>query len=385
MKLKWLMLFSIMLLSTVAFAAVVYPGGTFKGPVDMYGYDLNNATNLEANITQVGNLTTWLEANNTRVGVLETDMGSNTSRVGTLETDLGNNATRVGTLESDLWANATRTGTLETDMATNATKADNALSWLALNKTRIDDTQSWLGTNVTYLRSNATKADNALSWLALNKTRIDDAQSWLGTNVTYLGTNATAIGTLQTDLGNNVSKITTIEGYEHIVAYDLGSPIVDTVDYIKSAQTIDDSGPWNITSVDAQPDITRGLTVTPNTTISVTFHFHGTDEADTVISETLTFAASSTAQETLRAFKTIDYCIVTKTGGSNATFTTGVGGRLGLPVVLTDTAQVLVASLNSVREGTFPTVTVSGSVLSLNTVDILTATAGTPVKVYVMV
>ena len=350
MKLKWLMLFSIMLLSTVAFAAVVYPGGTFKGPVDMYGYDLNNATNLEANITQVGNLTTWLEANNTRVGVLETDMGSNTSRVGTLETDLGNNATRVGTLESDLWANATRTGTLDTDMATNATKADNALSWLALNKTRIDDTQSWLGTNVT-----------------------------------YLGTNATAIGTLQTDLGNNVSKITTIEGYEHIVAYDLGSPIVDTVDYIKSAQTIDDSGPWNITSVDAQPDITRGLTVTPNTTISVTFHFHGTDEADTVISETLTFAASSTAQETLRAFKTIDYCIVTKTGGSNATFTTGVGGRLGLPVVLTDTAQVLVASLNSVREGTFPTVTVSGSVLSLNTVDILTATAGTPVKVYVMV
>jgi len=50
--------------------------------------------------------------------------------------------------------------------------------------------------------------------------------------------------------------------------------------------------------------------------------------------------------------------------------------------MLTDTAQVVAASLNNVREGTHPTVTVSATALESNTVDLNSALAGTPVKIY---
>ena len=278
---------AIMFLLCVSVSGVAYPGGFFRGPIDMMGHNLNNATNLNANITKVTNLGTWL--------------------------------------------------------GTNATKITNTQAYLGTNVTKIGNLQTWLGTN-------ATKANNALSWLALNKTRVD-----------------------------------TLESYKHISTLSLGSPIVDTVDYVKAVQTWDDSGPWTLSTFAAQPDIPRSLSVNPAGTISGTFAFTGTNAASATITETLTFAASSTAQETARAFKTVTSCVVTKTGGANSTYTIGIGGKFGLGIMLTDSAQVVAASINNVRESTYPTLTVSSGTLSLNTVDLQSATAGTAVKVYVMV
>jgi len=71
--------------------------------------------------------------------------------------------------------------------------------------------------------------------------------------------------------------------------------------------------------------------------------------------------------------------------GTKDKITVGFGAVIGLPDKLTDTAQVLCASLNNVREGTHPTVTVSATLLENNTVDLSSALDGTPVKIYYLV
>lgn len=113
----------------------------------------------------------------------------------------------------------------------------------------------------------------------------------------------------------------------------------------------------------------------------------GTDIADQPITETIEPVANSTTV-TARAFKTV--ASITGAGwarngaaGTEDTIKIGTSEAFGLPDCLTDTAQVVAASLNGVREGTHPTVTVSPTVLALNTVDLnTTPLPGTPVRVY---
>jgi hypothetical protein len=168
------------------------------------------------------------------------------------------------------------------------------------------------------------------------------------------------------------------------VMFTPGSPLVADVDrYFASAAM--HLGAY---AVLAQPDVARNVTLTrtavdaadtPGTIVVV-----GTDIAGNAITETLTPGATGVQVVGTRAFKTITSItgVGWVIGGGADTIVIGMGDRIGLPDMLTDTTQVLAASLNNVREATFPAVTVSATDLSLNTVDLDSAMAGTPVKVY---
>ncbi|HSW50324.1 MAG TPA: hypothetical protein VLH09_09130 [Bryobacteraceae bacterium] len=169
------------------------------------------------------------------------------------------------------------------------------------------------------------------------------------------------------------------------VMYSPGSPAVADVDrYFTGVMAL---GAYTL--LQTGPDVgARSVTITRTTVDAAdtfgTVNIVGTDLAGNVITETLTPTVSGTTYQTTRAFATVTS--VTSVGwvigGGADTFVIGMGDRFGLPDLLTDTAQVVCASVNNVREATAPTVTVSATVLSLNTVDPDSALGGTPFKVY---
>jgi hypothetical protein len=173
-----------------------------------------------------------------------------------------------------------------------------------------------------------------------------------------------------------------------VVMYSPGSPALDDADwYVASvdmkvgaytlAHTAPDVGARNVTvtqtAVDAEDT---------NGTIVVV----GKDLAGNTITETLTPNAGETVAGT-KAFAEITSITGAGwvTGGGADKITVGFGALIGLPDKLTDTAQVLAASLNNAKEANAPTVTVSPTALELNTVDLSSALNGKPVKVYYIV
>lgn len=187
----------------------------------------------------------------------------------------------------------------------------------------------------------------------------------------------------------DVHGVTTLMGAG--VMYTPGSPVLDDAD-------------WYVASVDMKvgaytlaktaPDVgARNVTVTQtavgtedtNGTIVVV----GKDLAGNTITETLTPDAGKTVAGT-KAFAEITSITgvgwaVDASEGKADKITVGFGALIGLPDKLSDTAQVLAASLNNVKEATAPTVTVSATVLSQNTVDLNSALNGSPVKIYYVV
>jgi len=112
----------------------------------------------------------------------------------------------------------------------------------------------------------------------------------------------------------------------------------------------------------------------------------GTDLAGSALSETIAPVAASTAT-TLNAFKAVTSITgaswVRDAGaGTEDTITIGTSEAIGLPDKLSDTAQVLCASLAAVKEATAPTVVVHATTLAKNTVDLNSALNGTAVKIY---
>jgi hypothetical protein len=169
------------------------------------------------------------------------------------------------------------------------------------------------------------------------------------------------------------------------VRASLGSPVVADVDRLLTATATSDSVVTTVTTFLAQPDVPRSISATPGGTtgdvpagdITVT----GTDIADAVITDVITFAVNaSTIQSTAKAFKTVTSIVFPVQDGANATYTVGVSDKLGLPDKL-PVNSVVAAYRTGVREGTAPTVTVSSTVLSLNTVDLNSAMDGTAVMV----
>jgi hypothetical protein len=175
---------------------------------------------------------------------------------------------------------------------------------------------------------------------------------------------------------------------QSVVKYDPGAmAAADTNYYVESANmkvgaytlahTSPARGARNITvtqtAVDAEDT---------NGTILVT----GTDLAGATITETITPNAGATVAGT-KAFKTVTSIVGAGwvIGGGNDTIIVGFGDVIGLPDKLSDTAQVVAASKNNVKEGTAPTVTVSSSVLASNTVDLSTAMDGDGIVIYYMV
>jgi hypothetical protein len=173
--------------------------------------------------------------------------------------------------------------------------------------------------------------------------------------------------------------------------YSPGSPALDDVDWFVTSA---DMKVGAYTLAKTAPDVgARNVTVTQtavgtedtNGTITVV----GTDLAGNVISETITPNAGATVVGA-KAFATVTS--VTGAGwvidGVEATadkITVGFGALIGLPDKLTDTAQVLAASLANVKQATAPTVAVNATALESNTVDLDSALNGTAVKVYYIV
>ena len=175
------------------------------------------------------------------------------------------------------------------------------------------------------------------------------------------------------------------------VMYTPGSPALDDVDwYVVSA----DMKVGAYTLAHTAPDVgARNVTVTQtavgtedtNGTIVVV----GKDLAGNTITETITPNDGETVAGT-KAFAEITSITgagwaVDAAEGTKDKITVGFGALIGLPDKLSDTAQVLAASLNNVKEANAPTVTVSASALELNTVDLSSALNGSPVKIYYVV
>jgi hypothetical protein len=174
------------------------------------------------------------------------------------------------------------------------------------------------------------------------------------------------------------------------VMYTPGSPALDDVDYFVASANMKNGA---YTLAHTAPDVgARNVTVTQTITNAVedtngTITVTGTNLAGEAISEVITPNGGATVAGA-KAFATITSIVGAGwvIGGADAdTITVGFGALIGLPDKLTDTAQVLCASLNNVREGTHPTVTVDSANLEGNTVGLNSALAGTPVKIYYIV
>ena len=133
----------------------------------------------------------------------------------------------------------------------------------------------------------------------------------------------------------------------------------------------------------ADPDVPRCIIVTPSDVVTTAIKFTGLDISGAVITENLTFSASSTAQTTTKAFKNVTRIDAT-TSGTTRTVDIGTADKLGLNTKLA-TNTVLLAALDNTREGTAPAVTVSSTVLAQNTVDTSGAPAGKVTKVWFVV
>jgi hypothetical protein len=172
------------------------------------------------------------------------------------------------------------------------------------------------------------------------------------------------------------------------VMYTPGSPVLDDVDwYVASvdmkvgaytlAHTAPDCGARNVTVTQTATDAED-----TNGTIVIV----GTDLAGNAITETLTpndgaTVAGAKCFATITSITGVDWV----TAGGKDKVTLGFGDLIGLPDKLTDTAQVLCASLNNVKQATAPAVAVSATALESNTVNLDSALDGTPVKIYYLV
>jgi hypothetical protein len=141
-----------------------------------------------------------------------------------------------------------------------------------------------------------------------------------------------------------------------------------------------------ITTAITNPDVPRTLSVTgvaagdPAAGGAGAVLITGTDIADEVITETITAVAGQTVAGT-KAFKTVASILFPIGTGTISVSVTDV---LGLPACLPFNT-VLYAYLNEAREGTAPTVTVSSTVVALNTVDLNSALDGSAVDVVFLV
>lgn len=134
------------------------------------------------------------------------------------------------------------------------------------------------------------------------------------------------------------------------------------------------------------PPYARNLVVTPGgTTAGVptgNVTITGTNLAGESISEDFAFVANATAATVgAKAFKTVTSVSIPQLDEAGATFKVGFGDKIGLPLKMAYNA-VLGATLNGVRETTFPTVAYSATVLESNTVDLNSALDGHEVKIF---
>lgn len=135
------------------------------------------------------------------------------------------------------------------------------------------------------------------------------------------------------------------------------------------------------------PDVPRNVTVTTGGTtadcaagnVVVT----GTDFFGKALTENLAITNAQNGTTTgAKAFRTVSSVTLPAEQGTAAcTFALGIGSKLGLSRCLDQAGYVFQATLNGVREATFPTVANSASAVSGNTVTLSSSLNGNDVAV----
>lgn len=133
---------------------------------------------------------------------------------------------------------------------------------------------------------------------------------------------------------------------------------------------------------DPTPDVARCISITPSASFTGNVYINGTDISRNSISEKVAWSASSSTKSTTKAFASITS--LNATTDAAKTFDIGYNDLLGLNSKLSANT-VLLATLGGTRESTAPTVTVSSTVLSANTVDLNSALNGGTVQIWYIV
>ena len=136
-----------------------------------------------------------------------------------------------------------------------------------------------------------------------------------------------------------------------------------------------------VTAFAGQPDVPRNLTVKGNdANVTGNVVIVGTDAEGAAITETIALNAANVVVGS-KAFASVTSITLPAYAVANTErVRVGTGAKLGLPVRLSRNT-VIAAYLANAREGTAPTVTLSASVLSTNTVTLNSALNGTAVIV----
>lgn len=170
-----------------------------------------------------------------------------------------------------------------------------------------------------------------------------------------------------------------------IISVSLGSPAAASTTAVRAAVT-DNGAEQTITDGITNPDVPRCVTATAGGTTAdiaaVQVVVNGTDASGATITETLPAFTVNTAGTVVgnKAFATVTSIVIPAHDGTGATTAVGRGDKLGLGAHLARNT-VIAAYLNGAKEGTAPTVAVSASSLSDNTVDLNSALNGNPVVV----
>lgn len=145
-----------------------------------------------------------------------------------------------------------------------------------------------------------------------------------------------------------------------------------------------------ISSFLAQPDVPRNLILTPGGTTgdveSCVVTISGTNIKNQSISETFTFAANaSTVVTGSKAFKTVtsvSFPANCESGAFAATWSLGVGYKLGLRNCMANAGSFFHAVYNGIKETTAPTVAASASAVESNTIQLNSMLLGSDVIAY---
>ena len=132
-----------------------------------------------------------------------------------------------------------------------------------------------------------------------------------------------------------------------------------------------------VTSFSAQPDVARNLELTPGgTTASIgncPVLVTGTDIKGQALTETFHVTSGSTAKVIgVKAFKTVsqvDFPALCEVGAFGATYSLGIGEKIGLNKCLANAANIVFATAGTSIEATRPTIASDATVVASNTAD----------------
>lgn len=170
-----------------------------------------------------------------------------------------------------------------------------------------------------------------------------------------------------------------------IISKSLGSPAAASNTAVHAAVT-DNGSEQTVTSAITDPDVPRCITATAGGTAAdikaIQVTINGTDADGATITEDLPAFTENNAGTVTgsKAFATVTSIVIPAHDGTGATTAIGTGDKLGLGAHLARNT-VIAAYLDGAKEGTAPTVAVSASALSSNTVDLNSATNGDEVIV----